>query len=72
MKKHHWTGLALACLTPTLTAAEPAVARHFWDFDNEAARYADQIGLVHGTVTAATTVTVSTGHDAGRHDGRSQ
>lgn len=66
MKKHHWTGLALvACLTPSLTAAEPAVARHLWNFENEDARYADQIGTVHGSVSGATTITISPGHEVG-------
>lgn len=65
MKKYPWTGLALASLIPALPAAEPAVARHFWDFEDENARYADRIGGVDGTVTEATTVLVSEGHDAG-------
>ena len=69
MKKHYWTRLALlaACFNPasTLTAAEPAVARHFWDFEDDIAPYADRIGVVHGTVTGATTVLTSEGHSTG-------
>ena len=66
MKNLLLSGLALGCLSPSIcTAADPAVTRHFWNFENESSRYADAVGGLDGTVTETTTVTTSPGHDAG-------
>lgn len=66
MKHLLLSGLALGCLTPAIcSAADPAVTRHFWNFENETSRYADAVGGLDGTVTETTSVNISTGHNPG-------
>lgn len=51
-------------LTATLlllpaTAAEEAVTRHLWNFEGPENTYKDKIGYAHGSITGATSVTLT-------------